>query len=67
MDWSHYFVYDENSGNLIWKVKPCDNVMIGDTAGLIICALSHIRKTKETKNYIKEIQAGFLAFIGKKQ
>lgn len=33
MDWSHYFVYDENSGNLIWKVKPCDNVMIGDVAG----------------------------------
>lgn len=33
MDWSHYFAYDENSGNLIWKVKPCDKVMIGDKAG----------------------------------
>lgn len=33
MDWSHYFIYDENSGNLIWRIKPCDNVMIGDVAG----------------------------------
>lgn len=33
MDWSHYFVYDENSGNLIWKVKPSAKVKIGSIAG----------------------------------
>ncbi|EHP6354715.1 HNH endonuclease [Escherichia coli] len=33
MNWSQYFDYDENSGNLIWKVKPSAKVKMGSIAG----------------------------------